>query len=435
MSLTNTIAAQPVSGTNCARVTSAGFNWSDDATCDPNGTTDVASMNPHLLALGSYGGPTQTRPPDVPNGVLPTVIDQGVAASQTQDQRGFQRTWNYSIGNATGGDGTDLGAVEIQGPASLATTPPSPSDNQSPVIHGTSEQNSTVQLFGNTTCMGTEIDDAPAANFASPGIAGGGPFVPNTTTPFSANTVYGTATSACSSPFNYQVRPALPTLTSTNPSSGSNDNNPKVIGTATGSSTVNLYTQAGCAGSIAATGTGTVLAGAGIPVSVPDNSTTTFYAQATGVGGTSNCTSTGLTYSEVTPPATPTLTGTSPASGSDNNTPKLLGTADSTSTVNIYALAGCAGAIAATGTGADLAGTGIAVSVPDNSTTTFSAKATGTGGDSGCSSSLSYTEVTPPPAPPATTPTPTPAPTKKKCKKGFKLKKVKGKKKCVKKKK
>jgi hypothetical protein len=47
---------------------------------------------------------------------------------------------------------------------------------------------------------------------------------------------------------------------------------------------------------------------------------------------------------------------------------------------------------------------------------------------------LSYTEVTPPLPPPSTTPTPTPTP-KPKCKKGFKLKKVKGKRKCVRKKK
>jgi hypothetical protein len=45
--------------------------------------------------------------------------------------------------------------------------------------------------------------------------------------------------------------------------------------------------------------------------------------------------------------------------------------------------------------------------------------------------------VTPlPPAPPNTNPTPTsPTPAPKKCKKGFKLKKIKGKKKCVRKKK
>ncbi|MDX6606168.1 MAG: hypothetical protein QOD14_708, partial [Solirubrobacterales bacterium] len=99
-----------------------------------------------------------------------------------------------------------------------------------------------------------------------------------------------------------------------------------------------------------------------------------------------------------------------------------------------YKAAGCTGPVAGTGSGATLAGAGIPVSVPDNSTTSFYAKATGVGGTSGCSGARSYTEVTPAVVIPPTVVTPTPAPAAKKCKKGFKLKKVHGKKKCVKKK-
>src|SRR5262249_23769672 len=61
-----------------------------------------------------------------------------------------------------------------------------------------------------------------------------------------------------------------------------------------------LSQEAGCTGPSAGTAAATQFAGSGIPVSVPDNSTTTFYAQATGVGGTSDC-STPLVYTEVTP--------------------------------------------------------------------------------------------------------------------------------------
>jgi hypothetical protein len=157
-----------------------------------------------------------------------------------------------------------------------------------------------------------------------------------------------------------------------------------------------------------------------------------FYAKATGVGGTSDC-SAGITYARR--PALPALTSTNPASGADNNAPKLIGTADASATVDLYTVPGCTGTIAGSDTGATLAGAGIPVSVADNSTTVFYAKASGVGGTSDCSDGLSYTEVTPPPTPPpSTTPTPTPTP-KPKCKKGFKLKKVKGKKKCVRKKK
>jgi hypothetical protein len=313
VTLTNTVVADAITGANCSGVTSAGFNWSDDATCDPNGTTDVASTNPHLLALGDYGGPTQTRPPDAPSVGVPTVIDQGVAASQTMDQRGLTRTWGYDISNATGGDGTDVGAVEIQGATPLGSSPGSPGDSGTPLIFGSTEQNSSVTMYADSTCTNSISTDAGSV-FVSPGLNGGGPYTPNTATSFTVQAIYGGAFSSCSTPFTYQRRPALPTLTSTNPASGGDNNALKVIGTATASSTVNIYKQAGCTGALAGTGIGADLAGTGIAVSVPDNSTTTFYAQATGVGGTSDC-STGLSYTEVTPappspPANPTPTPT-----------------------------------------------------------------------------------------------------------------------------
>jgi CSLREA domain-containing protein len=313
--MTNTIIAEPLGGgSNCeffGSETSAGYNWSDDATCDPNGTADVASTDPHLLPLGDNGGPTQTRRPAVPNGVDPSVMDQGFAASQTTDQRGFQRTWNFGFTQPTGGDGTDVGAVEVQGPTFLGSTPASPGDGASPSLFGRSEKISNVQLFDDGTC--TTLHGSPITDptFASPGFAVG-PFAVNTATTFSATTSYGIATSDCSDPFTYQRRPALPTLTSTNPASGGNNNDPKIIGTATTSTTVNIYKQADCTGPVAGTGTDADLAGTGIQVSVPDNSTTSFYAQATGVGGTSDC-STALSYTEVTPPPpTPPTTTTTP---------------------------------------------------------------------------------------------------------------------------
>ncbi len=342
--LMNTIIAEPMGGgSNCeffGSTTSAGHNWADDASCDPI-AGDVMITNPAiLLPLGDNGGPTQTRRPAVPNGVDQTVIDQGVAASETLDQRGFQRTWNFDIAQPTGGDGTDVGAFEVQGPTFTGSNPSSPGDSMGTSLFGISEKSSSVQVFTGGACEAPFGSPEPDTVFADPGKTVG-PFAPNSATTFSATTLYGNAISECSDPFTWQRRPALPTLDSTNPPSGGNNNNLSLIGTATASSTVNIYTQPGCAGSIAATGTGADLAGAGIPVTVADNSTTSFYAQATGVGGTSNC-SAALTYSEVTP-APPT---------------------------------------------------------PPAATTT---------------------------APPAAIPTPT----AKKCKKGFKLKKVKGKKKCV----
>ena len=270
---------------------------------------------------------------------MPTVIDQGVVASQPFDQRGFDRTVDYSIANPTGGDGTDVGAVEVQGAQPTGTTPQSPGDSASTKIYGITEPAATVSLFAGNSCA-TLANSGPGTEFAPPGITLAGPFAQNTANVFTASAMYGTATSECSTPITYARRPAVPTVTATDPPSGANNNAPKVIGTATASSTVNIYRDPSCAGPIAGSGTGTDFASTGIPAAVPDNSTTIFYAQSTGVGGTSQCSATVVSYTEVTPA---------------------------------------------------------------------------------------------PPAPPVTTSTP-PTTAKKKCKKGFKLKKVKGKKKCVKKK-
>ena len=83
-----------------AAVTSLGFN--------------LIGSDPQLGPLQDNGGPTWTHAP------LPgsPVIDQGknFAGSDT-DQRGngFFRTVDLSaLPNASGGDGTDIGAVEVQ---------------------------------------------------------------------------------------------------------------------------------------------------------------------------------------------------------------------------------------------------------------------------------------------------------------------------------
>lgn len=102
---------------------------------------------------------------------------------------------------------------------------------------------------------------------------------------------------------------------------------------------------------------------------------------------------------EKSPPEAPTLTGTSPASGADDNSPRILGTAPAGSTVALFTNATCTGAPVATGAAAELAAPGIQVAVADNTTTTFHATATDSKGTSGCSaSSVTYLEATAGPA-------------------------------------
>jgi hypothetical protein len=95
---------------------------------------------------------------------------------------------------------------------------------------------------------------------------------------------------------------------------------------------------------------------------------------------------------DVVPPAAPQLSGTDPASPSQNGTPRILGAAEAGSTVTVYASADCAGSPIATGSAAELASPGIAVSVPEGATAAFSATAADAVGNvSPCSAPVFYT--------------------------------------------
>ena len=63
-------------------------------------------------------------------------------------------------------DSTDPAA-----PSSLATTPGSPANNNSPKVTGTAEAGSTVKLYATSDCSGTPLTTGSAATFTSPGLA------------------------------------------------------------------------------------------------------------------------------------------------------------------------------------------------------------------------------------------------------------------------
>jgi hypothetical protein len=192
--------------------------------------------------------------------------------------------------------------------------------------------------------------------------------------------------------------PAAPTLTSVKPAGPANNNSPQVIGTAAASSTVKIYANSSCAGSPLATGTAAAFASPGLAASLADDSTTSFYATATDASSnTSACSTSTVSYVEdSTAPSPPALSSTSPASPANNNSPKVIGSAASGSTVNLYLNNECSGSAAATGTAAAFASPGLTVSVSDNTTTAYWATATDAAGNvSVCSSSsVSYVEQT-----------------------------------------
>lgn len=210
-----------------------------------------------------------------------------------------------------------------------------------------------------------------------------------------------------------------PILFGTNPASPGASTTPRIRGDADGivtsvvrargfgaigrdlepGTTIAIYTDDECSGPVAGSGTPEELEGAGILVSEPvvPDSETVFYAAATDMAGKSGC-SNGVAYQQVTtPPAPPTLTSSSPASGAKENFPRLIGSSAPNTVVFIYADATCSGTVVASGSAAAFGSSGIQVQVADNTTTTFHALATLAGISSGCSSSsLTYQEVSPP---------------------------------------
>jgi len=66
-------------------------------------------LNPRLLPPGLYGGATLTMPPAAGS----PAIDQGRSFGLVEDQRGRPRPFNQSLPDATLGDGSDIGAVEL----------------------------------------------------------------------------------------------------------------------------------------------------------------------------------------------------------------------------------------------------------------------------------------------------------------------------------
>src|SRR5439155_622293 len=168
-------------------------------------------------------------------------------------------------------------------------------------------------------------------------------------------------------------------------------NSPTIIGSAEAGSTVKLYTNSTCTSAVAASGTAATFASPGIPVSVSNNTTTTYFATATDAAvNVSPCSASSVTYVE---------DSTAPAAPANNNAPKIIGSAEAGSTVKLYTGATCPDGAAATGTAAAFASPGLTVAVADDSTTSFYATATDAAGNvSACSSSsVTYVEDSTPP--------------------------------------
>jgi hypothetical protein len=122
--------------------------------------------------------------------------------------------------------------------------------------------------------------------------------------------------------------PTTPCLNGTTPDSPANNNSPEIFGSADAGSTVQIYTDSGCAGTPVGTGTDSDFASPGIPVDpVADDSSTTYYATATdALSAVSSCSSTlptpsgSVTYIEDSTPPVPSV-DSGPSGVTNDRTP------------------------------------------------------------------------------------------------------------------
>ncbi len=129
LSIGDTILKAGASGGNISNynpsgtIISSGYNLSSD-----NGggvltnTTDQINTDPLLGPLADNGGPTFTHALLVGS----PAIDKGKSFGLTTDQRGAPRPFDFSaISNASGGDGSDIGAFELGRPnLNITRAPP-----------------------------------------------------------------------------------------------------------------------------------------------------------------------------------------------------------------------------------------------------------------------------------------------------------------------
>ncbi len=149
------------------------------------------------------------------------------------------------------------------------------------------------------------------------------------------------------------VRTARPEITGSTPGSPSSSLSPTLQGTAEPGAEVSLYTNAAGAGVPAATGVAGPGGAFSIGVSASPDAVTTFVAVAVGGNGVASEPSTGFAYRhDGTPPATPVLLGTTPASPAYESRPLVRGTAEPGATVQLHSQAGGAGPVIATTTSA-----------------------------------------------------------------------------------
>ena len=170
-------------------ITSLGYNVIGSLGTPPNNTiypahpTDQVGVTDAQLNLGplqNNGGPTPTHAP----GAGSVAIDKGHSSGATADQRGLTRPCDLgSVTNATGGDGGDSGAVEVQGACGTGSAPVA-NDDSATVVEDSGPN--AVDVLANDTDADMDALSVTAVTQGANGsvsITGGGTGVSYTPNP------------------------------------------------------------------------------------------------------------------------------------------------------------------------------------------------------------------------------------------------------------
>lgn len=275
------------------------------------------------------------------------------------------------------------------------------------------DENATVNLYTDPACAGPVAVTGTLGELEGAGLEVA--VAANSTTHFYGRIIdpaEPASPSDCSAPGlayrHVSGPPPTPTVSGVEPASPADDNAPRIKGTAEADTTVAIYADAGCAGPALAAGSAELFESSGIPVPVADNSTTSFRATTSWAGLLSACSTTFVSFQEVTvappggggqqPPAgpsegvSPSVTAqipgrpapprlhTEPGGRADSTAPRIVGSAQGAVRVAIFATENCQGAAVVNGSVGELSA-GIPVQVPANATTVFSAVAVAADGD------------------------------------------------------
>jgi len=265
------------------------------------------------------------------------------------------------------------------------STPPSPANENAPVLSGHAPANQTVQLFIGS-CTGTPIAEVTADDEGA--FVVGVTVLDDTATSFVAAVADPASglDSPCSSPLLYvedSTAPIVPVLLGTDPRSPGNALVVAVLGQTEPNALVALYEDDECTVPAADPDVAGADGRFAVFTDAQANATTTRYATATDAAGNTSACSGPMSYvSDLTAPAPPSLTATFPPSPSESVTnPVLLGTSEPTTTVTVYATEDCSGPpLQTTNVGTSGLFSTLVV-VPPNAATTLSATSTDAAGN------------------------------------------------------